>query len=221
MQNQDPQAPPTPAPAPAPAVNAAPASVYVPGPQGGQGLTIAIPRTARELDALRARRSEISSQLTNVDSRRQRLIRELKGTTDPTAIKGLQGRLELLDSRQLQLESDLATTGQVLTAATGQFATTSNPDIPFGLRTNQVMALSVLSIIFVLFPMAIGVARNFWKRGSRPGPAPAALAQTAERLERLESSVDAIAIEIERISEGQRFVTKLLSEGQPARLAAK
>jgi hypothetical protein len=32
----------------------------------------------------------------------------------------------------------------------------------------------------------------------------------------LEASVDAIAIEIERISEGQRFVTKLLSENQPA-----
>jgi hypothetical protein len=32
----------------------------------------------------------------------------------------------------------------------------------------------------------------------------------------LEASVDAIAIEIERVSEGQRFVTKLLSESQPA-----
>jgi len=40
-----------------------------------------------------------------------------------------------------------------------------------------------------------------------------AFVQTADRLEKLEQSVDAIAIEIERISEGQRFVTKLLSEG--------
>ena len=32
------------------------------------------------------------------------------------------------------------------------------------------------------------------------------------RLERLEHAVDAIALEIERISEGQRFTTKLLSE---------
>jgi hypothetical protein len=35
-------------------------------------------------------------------------------------------------------------------------------------------------------------------------------------MERLESAVDTIAVEIERISEGQRFVTKLLSESQPA-----
>ena len=33
-----------------------------------------------------------------------------------------------------------------------------------------------------------------------------------DRLRHLEQSVDAIAIEIERISEGQRFTTKLLAE---------
>ena len=33
-----------------------------------------------------------------------------------------------------------------------------------------------------------------------------------ERLARVEQAVEAIAIEIERVSEGQRFVTKLLSE---------
>jgi hypothetical protein len=39
------------------------------------------------------------------------------------------------------------------------------------------------------------------------------------RLERIEQAVDAVAIEVERISEGQRFTTKLLSdrasEGMP------
>jgi hypothetical protein len=35
---------------------------------------------------------------------------------------------------------------------------------------------------------------------------------TDARLERMEHAVDAIAIEIERISEGQRFTTRLLSE---------
>jgi hypothetical protein len=32
------------------------------------------------------------------------------------------------------------------------------------------------------------------------------------RLDRMEHAIDAIAVEIERISEGQRFTTKLLSE---------
>lgn len=36
--------------------------------------------------------------------------------------------------------------------------------------------------------------------------------RTDDRLARIEAAVDAIAIEVERISEGQRFTTKLLSE---------
>ncbi len=43
-------------------------------------------------------------------------------------------------------------------------------------------------------------------------------AQQDDRLEHLQQSVDAIAIEVERIAEGQRFTTKLLaerSEGSP------
>ena len=32
------------------------------------------------------------------------------------------------------------------------------------------------------------------------------------RLERMENAIDSIAVEVERIAEGQRFTTKLLSE---------
>jgi hypothetical protein len=50
---------------------------------------------------------------------------------------------------------------------------------------------------------------------------PAALSE--DRMQRLEASVEAIAIEVERISEGQRFTTKLLSENShraaPPRIA--
>lgn len=35
---------------------------------------------------------------------------------------------------------------------------------------------------------------------------------TDERLERIEQAVDAIALEMERVSEGQRFTTRLLAE---------
>jgi hypothetical protein len=39
---------------------------------------------------------------------------------------------------------------------------------------------------------------------------------TDARFERLEQAVESIAIEMERVSEGQRFVTKLLSDRAPA-----
>lgn len=39
----------------------------------------------------------------------------------------------------------------------------------------------------------------------------------ADRLARIEHAVEAMAIEVERISEGQRFVTRLLAERDQAR----
>ena len=44
------------------------------------------------------------------------------------------------------------------------------------------------------------------------------LGRIEERLSRIEQAVDAIAVEVERVSEGQRFTTKLLSD-RPAQRA--
>ena len=46
---------------------------------------------------------------------------------------------------------------------------------------------------------------------------PTDIAAIENRLARIEQAVDAITVETERISEGQRFTTKLLSERTPAR----
>lgn len=73
--------------------------------------------------------------------------------------------------------------------------------------------------------MAAGVAlslvvfslRAFWRRYKRRGMPPAAAPNSPEspqRLERMERGIEAIAIEVERISEGQRFVTNLLAESR-------
>jgi len=74
-------------------------------------------------------------------------------------------------------------------------------------------------IIFVMMPLAVGFARRMWKRSA------AAVAELpkdlAERFTRLEQAVDAVAIELERVGEGQRFVTNLFAEqGQRALGAA-
>ena len=42
------------------------------------------------------------------------------------------------------------------------------------------------------------------------------LALGAERIERMEQSIDSIAVEMERVSENQRFMTRLLTETQLA-----
>lgn len=41
-----------------------------------------------------------------------------------------------------------------------------------------------------------------------------------DRLTRIEQAVDAVAVEVERISEAQRFTTKLLSDQQREKLGA-
>lgn len=50
------------------------------------------------------------------------------------------------------------------------------------------------------------------RRKSLPDASAATLSEIAQRLGRLEQAVDATAVEVERISEAQRFTTKLLVE---------
>jgi hypothetical protein len=64
----------------------------------------------------------------------------------------------------------------------------------------------------VLFPIARALAKRIEGRVPVAQVAPA----TDARLDRIEHAVEAIAVEVERISEGQRFTTKLLAERSPA-----
>jgi hypothetical protein len=118
-----------------------------------------------------------------------------------------------LDARIVQIESEIDRTGQLIAQAPGRLLATSEaPNFQVGGGPPMdITAMFAIVTVFVLAPLAIALARNLWKRGSRP-PAPVIDKETAERLRRLEQSIDSIAVEVERISEGQRFVTKLMSE---------
>jgi hypothetical protein len=66
--------------------------------------------------------------------------------------------------------------------------------------------------------LAIGVplARAFARKMDAEGRNPRLPTEVTDRLERMEQALDSVALEVERISEGQRFTTKLLSEGKAA-----
>lgn len=81
-----------------------------------------------------------------------------------------------------------------------------DPDLAAGLMFAFIFA--------VLMPIAIAYARRIWR--GKPQPVAPRTEDIAPRLDRLEQAVDAIAIEIERVSEGQRFVTKILADRGPA-----
>ena len=69
--------------------------------------------------------------------------------------------------------------------------------------------LPAIVIIVLGLPLVRVLARRLDRRDVASGPA---LAKIEERLSHLETGVDSIAVEIERISEGQRFTTKMLAE---------
>ncbi len=76
---------------------------------------------------------------------------------------------------------------------------------------DYVAGLMFAFIFAVAMPIAIAYARRIWK--GKPTPAaPQENPMTTQRLERMEQAIDSIAIEVERISESQRFVTKVLVE---------
>ena len=73
-----------------------------------------------------------------------------------------------------------------------------------------IVAIVVGGAIAIFAPLARAHARQLDKQGVGMTP------EIGTRLERMEQSIEAIALEIERISEGQRFTTKLLADRSDA-----
>lgn len=68
--------------------------------------------------------------------------------------------------------------------------------------------------------LGVPLVKALIRKQERAALAPASDPRSEERLARIEAAVESIAIEVERISEGQRFVTKLLAERPAAKLPA-
>ena len=73
----------------------------------------------------------------------------------------------------------------------------------------------IVPIVFSIPAIVILVRMSYRhkeKMASLQGGSPQRQTELEDRLERIEQAVDTIAVEMERIGEGQRFVTKLLAE---------
>ena len=81
--------------------------------------------------------------------------------------------------------------------------------VPFGF-------FAMVTIVAIGTPLVRGLVKR-WERNDAKRAVPS---DVSARMERMEHAIDAIAVEIERISEGQRFTTKLLAERQPDALHA-
>lgn len=85
-------------------------------------------------------------------------------------------------------------------------------DMPPRVKDVSIAFFVTLAFVIIGLPLVRAIAR----RVERGAPQPAQIPQQMQaQMEHLMQSVDAIAIEVERISEGQRFATKMLAEKKP------
>lgn len=73
-----------------------------------------------------------------------------------------------------------------------------------------IMALS-FGIPFVLAPLAKAISQRIAAKSAAPDP------RQVERLASIERNLDIIAVEVEKLAESQRFLTKLLAEREGAK----
>jgi hypothetical protein len=75
-----------------------------------------------------------------------------------------------------------------------------------------VPAVTTVVIVAIVCGSAYSLIKMYMRRGSETDIPQAVLQQIHDGLGQLQQAVDAIAIEVERLSEGQRFTTKQLAE---------
>lgn len=120
-----------------------------------------------------------------------------------------QIRQTIEDARIAQQEAGGVT---VIAPAAPGVATTQPPwippDVPPRAADVAISGMIMLAAIIIGFPIARALARRIDRTGLRPNVP----VEVTSQLAQLNQSVEAIAVEVERISEGQRFTTRLLSE---------
>lgn len=166
--------------------------------------------------AFKAQRRELSRQMDGLESTRSELSTQLQEPTITGADrKGLETRITDVDGRIANLQKQLSDAdAQVAKSAAVPGAAVDPPEPPRTGPPDAAWILGGMFIVCAVLPLSIAFARRIWRRG---GTVIAAFPkEIAERMSRVEQVVEATQIEVERIGEGQRYMTRMLSEqGKP------
>lgn len=188
-------------------------------PTPPQGPVIVGPQVVRGspnavYQAFRNQREELGNQVDRLEDQRRDLSEQLRNPTiNDMDKKGVETRIAQIDQRILGLEKQIeAADGAVSNAAAVPGAVIPPPPYVRSGPPEEVFVLSGIFMLVVLLPISIAYARRIWRRGAA---AVMAIPQEIyDRFARVDQSLDAIAIEVERIGEGQRFLTRLHTEKQ-------
>ena len=183
---------------------AAPVSPQAPVIGGGQAVTPSV-------EALRMQASSLSDQLSALEQQRRALLAELRVTANGPARAGTLDQLSQINGQIAQVTTDLGSVRAQIAIRQAQVNRQVPPPYIRDRRINgdQVAAVSIVFMMVTFLPISVAFARRIWRR---PVGAPRVEDTVSPRLDRLEHAIDAIAIEVERISEGQRFVTRVFAE---------
>lgn len=199
-----------------------------PAPRVTVGSNAGAPTAQAIYAGFRAQRRELSSQLEELEGTRRDIISQLEDVSPgDVARKPLETRLSEIDGRISSVDAMLASNNaQLAQAAAVPGAVVEQPPtiIQRSGPPEEAFVLGGLFMLVALLPISIAFARRIWRRSST---AVAAFPrELADRLSRIEQGMEATSLEVERIGEGQRFLTRLFTEGEgtraiPAAKAAK
>jgi hypothetical protein len=170
--------------------------------------------------ALRVKREVLGDQMSRLLNRRNAVAERLNNpNVGPAEKAALEQHIRELNGRIVDMEKQLHAADAEVAAAAGVpgAAVPESRDANSGPPVEMLVTGTVFAGIALLF-VAFAYARRLWKGTTKMvAQLPAAF---EARLARFEQSLDAVAIEIERVSEGQRFLTKVLTEQNPRAIGA-
>lgn len=124
----------------------------------------------------------------------------------------LESQVDELNVRIATVDGMLANS-QGLLAGGGTSVISVPPRQPDRVLPQDIFMLSGVFMVCVFLPLSVAIARRIWRSGVKK--VASIPSDIAERLGRMELSIESSAIEIERIGEGQRYLTRLLGERKP------
>lgn len=179
-----------------------------PRPPGVQeGVTATTPGATAPQPIIDALQAQIAAERASIEALSSRLVPGLNDVAASAISDQLEGAQERLSSLQEQLAR--AQGGETFAIAEMPQPPLPPEVIPPGAIQITEMFFVTVAVIAIGVPLARAFGRWLDRRGQAPSPASTNL---EPRLDRMEQAIEAIAIEVERISEGQRFTNKLMSE---------
>ena len=175
------------------------------------------PSASAIYEGFRAQRRELNNQLDELQSTRREISSQLEdvstGAPERTA---LEARITDVDARIKTVDGMLAANAlQLSQAAAVPGAVVDPPRVVVQGPPEEAYVMGGMFMLIVLLPLSIALARRIWRRSA--AVVTSFPREIAERLSRMEQAVEATAEEVERIGEGQRFLTRLFTEGEGAR----